>query len=39
MLLSNDEGQMATARITDAVSGEVKLLSSGDNKDALKYAV
>ena len=69
MLLSNDEGQMATialslhskqpkramiscekayieimeypraweARITDAVSGEVKLLSSGDNKDALKY--
>ena len=30
---------MATARITDAVSGEVKLLSSGDNKGALKYAV
>lgn len=69
MLLSNEEGQMATvalslhskqpkramvscekgyfeimeypraweARITDAVSGEVTVLSSGDNADALKY--
>ncbi len=69
MLLSNDEGQMATvalslhskqpkramiscekayieimeypraweARITDAVTGEVRILSSGDNADALKY--
>ena len=69
MLLSNEEGQMATValslhskqpkramiscekgyieimeypraqevRITDAVSGEVKILSSGDRAEALKY--
>ncbi len=71
MLLSNDEGQMATvalslhskqpkramiscekayieimeypraweARITDAVSGEVRVLNAGEHTDALKYEI